>query len=278
MFTNFSKVLANKSVFNAKNTLVLSSRFLKFSPVQFQNFEDNQDNRILLSYQNQRKAEILTHWINVAAQIKPKSYFGKYLGQLHTNLSLIPKETFEKLILTKQILLGRLTIEGLTNLCYLYRHYCVQSQEFEIELEKLLGNIRLEDASVSNIADILFYFAKKETTDEKSKQFVANALQFADKHFQNNYWFVGLNGSNTMLYQDAPKGAYGVLEYDAGLFFEEKGKRDLWLFVLHSYVYRVAAVAAQLLFRKSEANVDPTVISLAVELNRLDSYVKAFKA
>ena len=278
MYTNFSKVLANKTVFNAKNKFVLSGRCLKTNPVQFRSFEDTQDNRILGSYQNERKSEILKHWLNIAAEIKPNSYFAKYLKQLRSNLAVTPQSVFEKLVSTRQIQLERLTIEGLTNLLYLYRVHAIKDQEFETLLEESVRKVRLADASVSNIADILFYFAKKESTDEKNRQFVFETIQFAEKHLNANFWSVGLNGQNTMLYQDAPKGAYGVLENDVNRFFEEKGKRDIWLFVLHSYVYRMAAVAAQLMFQISEANVDTTAISLVVELNRLNTFVKAFKA
>lgn len=276
MFTNFAKVLANKSIFNARKPVLLKSCLIRTNPVDFSYYEDTLDNRVISGYQSQRKIELLRHWTQLVRSFNQECSFGKVLEKMQQNYQTYDQNELKRAIELRQFNLKTMNFESLTNLIYLTKVSGIKDDKFDSELMAAISTHDLKDASPSNLADILYYFGKTEREDETEKQFLKKVLEAANSQLQNAPMFVRLNGNRTMLYEEYPDGATSGIEADVALLVQGQGKAAGKLAFRYGLHMPLKAFMTRMLIRRANPKLDLVSISVLSDLQRLQSFTKAF--
>lgn len=284
MYTNFGKVIANKNIFNARRPVLLREALLRTSPLHFEGAEDSLDNRLMGAYQTLRKSELLRHWTQLLETNHPRTSFTEWIAQLSGQFQPVAREEFQKMVSLRQVLPASLVcLEGLTNLMYLTSQAGTVDDWFHGEATNALRRFDMRDASVGNLADLLYYFSKREVLTDADKELLGGVLRQAQRHLdQPADTTVSTNGNNTMAYQECPNGRHSLLEYDVANFIHTKGKGSARLVFFYRVFFPAWALFIRAVLRRANPIIEPVELSPLTEHERLKAFfapwVKAMQA
>lgn len=280
MFANFQKAIANRVIHKSSRGIILKGQFVRLNPLEFANYEDNLVNTLMANYRHQRLDETLEYCNQALVQVERERkdgqefVFAKLLQKYRDDLPKHFKDQTISIISYNQVNPKSLPIEPATNLLYLIAKYDQRNPEAEAALIERLKEKDLNDATVSNIGDLLFYFQKTPEAAENHKEFVQAVTQRAQSFIDSNYSTVQTNGSTVEMYEPTERGSYSTLEKGVVDFLEAKGDSDFTICNKFKYIIPLKNTFYSLFSKKLAKNAWLYETSLFNELERVRAYLE----
>ena len=276
MFANFSKAIANRVVHGGRSAGRLRGGFVRTSPLDFPRREDSIALNIMGNYRAHRLAEIYEYGASQMDSAKPNSKFGGLIKEKSEALKTAHDNT-TSLIQHYQIAVETLPLEAVANLLYLIARLNTANERLETALLRRLAEKSAEDATETNLADLLFYFKAKPAQAGAHKELLSALVSRAKRVQQDGLTPLGLNGSTVGLYEAKPSGGYSALETGIFAFLESKGAEDAKLFFKYKYVLPAFNAIFTATWLKQESEAWLAELSPFNELQRLSAHLEGFK-
>jgi hypothetical protein len=277
MFTNYAKVIANKVIHQNPRGTLIASRFIRQNPLDFSETEETTSTILMKNYRYQRMDETLQYCSKLVNDTVPNSKFGSLLVKYKKEIPEHFRDQVMSMIKFDQINPSRLSIEPMTNILYMASKFETRNEELENALIIRLKEKSIEDATISNLADLLCYFNSSQKIAESHKDFVNKVAERAKEIVKSGILTVQYNGSNIGLYEANAHRAYSTLEQGVIQFVNAKGSNDLSLSIRYGFLMPLGNFFLNLISKKLNNNAWLFEASHFNELQRLVAFLEDFK-
>ena len=276
MFTNFQKAIANRMIHSNPRGIILRSPFLRSSPIDFPDYEDNITNVLMANYRHHRLDETLQYFSDA---LKQNGEWTESLDSGKSILNLLQKYRSDlpkhfraqtiSIINYNQVNPKSLPIEPVTNLLYLIASFNSRNPAIEAALIERLKEKDLNDATISNIGDLLFYFQITPDAAGNHKVFVQAVKERAKFLIATGCSTVKENGSTVNVYEATEYGSYSTLEKGLVECLNSKGKSNSSVHFTFKYLIPLKNAFYSLYSKKLIRNAWLYETSLLYEFDRI---------